>query len=780
MHAVQEIQLLTGGFNAEYGNAQSGIVNVVTKEGGPGFTGSFEYLYGVPGQRHFGHYLYDPATQKEFQDHTLPDGTLDPEWWTPFRQSQVYDYRDVADHHVYASLGGPLFRAGASSATFFVATQYKREAYAYPRPRDHRALDDVLLNVAFVPRPGMKLKFSGLYSRTGHSTLQENGDYTNQVKFYRGWGSVFDDRVYLGALHWTHTLSPRFYYTAQLSTYLLDLRETPSDFLRLGRSENPDLFGFQRYNGFPDEPFDAWAFIYDQHQQAGDVSFEGSANWQVNKANLVKAGVDARRNTFRDLHSYRYPPFSTDARDWINRGLHETYHPLQLGLYLQDKMEFRSMILNLGLRYDYFDPNRDWFTTRDLFNLSADPAFDPALDPDGDQVDANGRVKYSFDNVLRQPRAPTRSYHMLSPRLGVSFPVTDQTVLHFNYGHFYQMPPLDRMFEFGYFKPLYLVEKEIAERALAAAEGRAPRHIPSNDGDPERVVVLTLDALKPERTVSFEVGLTHHFAGWAVLDVTGFYKDVFDQTLPRQGLFDRTVYMYDPFRGATSPNVGFTTNLSGDYGDARGFEVNLRTLFSRHVTLSGNYSFARSTEGRATPGTIRYDAAGNPTYTYDVDVNRRLPAEKTFSRPHLLRANLYLRYPETGRKGLAATLLEGTSLSTLFRYVSGRTFTYLGPDDPPDTRDNHRYPPIKQVDLRLAKDVTVAGRHALSLYANVTNVFNTKNLRSFGDIFFDADAVKNFVEEGTVSTLDAGGYDISWQTYFPPRQVWIGMRYHFQ
>ena len=42
--AVQELQVTTGAYNAEYGEAMSGIVNIVTKEGGTKTTGSYELL----------------------------------------------------------------------------------------------------------------------------------------------------------------------------------------------------------------------------------------------------------------------------------------------------------------------------------------------------------------------------------------------------------------------------------------------------------------------------------------------------------------------------------------------------------------------------------------------------------------------------------------------------------------------------------------------------------------------------------------------------------------
>jgi hypothetical protein len=789
--AVQEMQILTGGFPAEYGDAQSGVVNVVTKEGGETYEATLEYLYGPPGQRHFGNYLYDPATQKEFLDHTLSDGTLDPAWWTPERQSQVYDYRDLQDHHVWGSLGGPLFDLGGVRATAFVAGQYNREAYTYPRPIDHRELDDVIGNVALQFPGGMKLKLTGLYSRGLHSTLQENGDFVVQSKYYRGWGSVLDTRHSLLSASWTHALSPSLFYDVQLSAFGLDFREEPSPFLRLGASptRDRDIFGFHFYEGFgpgaldpySPEPFHAYSFIYDRHERVGDLSLEASATWQADPHNLLKAGVEARRNTYDERRSFRFPTFTTDERYWLNRGLDEVYHPLQFAAYVQDKMEFRSMILNLGLRYDYFNPNRDWFPVEDLPVLALDPLYDPALDPDGDQVDENGRVKYAFENVFDKPRVPAPSFHRLSPRLGVSFPITAGSVLHFNYGHFYQLPPLDRMFEFGYFRPDLIVQCQYAyDNGLTVGIEDTPyenctpglTHAPSDDTNPERVVALSLDDLRPEKTVSFEVGLAQELGSYAVLNVTGFYKDVFDQVLPRRGLFDRIV---------TLPTGNFVSNFSGDYGDARGFEVNLRTLFSEHVTFDFNYSFSRSTLGRATPGRVVYDTTGTPTFIYDQDASLRLPSELTFSRPHLFRANLFLRYPEAGLGGGSAwydRLLDGASASFLGRYVSGRAFTYLGADDPPDTIDNQRLPALRTLDLRLEKPVHL-GPHRLSLYTTVTNVLDTKNLRAYGEPVFDENATPRYVNEGIITTVDAGGYDISWQTYFAPRRFLFGVRYDF-
>jgi hypothetical protein len=778
MNSIQEVQIMTGGFTAEYGEAQSGVISVITKEGSEKFSGSVDYIYGLPGQHHFGNYLYDFNTQKEFLDNTFEDGTLDPSWWTPYRQKQVYDYRNIPDHTLYASLGGPLLPFDDVPVSFFLSTQFKRQAYSLPRPRPSRNSENLFINLS-TRGQDVRFRINGTYNHDAHSTLQENGDFTSQAKYYRGWGSLIDTYNWSAAGLFTHVIDNDLFYELKLSSYNIEFQEGPSGFTELGRSQNPTLFGFMRYDGFESEPFDQFAPVIKNNVNSGDVSLVGNMNWQFNSSNLLKTGFEFRYNTYAENEAWRFPSFTDNQDDWINRGLNEKFHPLQFAYYIQNKMEFESMILNIGLRYDYFDPNRMWFERTNYFNLAIDHLYDASKDPDLNQVDSSGRVKYSFENVLDKKRVPAKAYSMLSPRFGVSFPITANSLLHFNYGHYYQMPPLDQMFEFLYFRPVNLVEKIIAERNLAAQQGREPNHIPSNDGDPERVVAYTVEPLRPQKTIMFEAGIKHNFEDFAVLDITAFYKDVFDQTEERVGLFDRSVKGYDPFRKQISANQSFAAYFPGDYGDSRGFEISLRSLFSRYFNIDLNYSFSKSTTGRASPKRITYDAEGNPTYEWDTEVNKRIPTERSFSRPHILRANFFLRYPGSDASSLVNIILRGTALSVLYRYVSGQTFTYLQPNDAPDTYDNYRFPGSNNVDLKVDKLLRITGSHEFTVYMQVTNLFNTKNLRTYGDVVFDANATKNYVETGQISGIDAAGYDISWQNYFETRRFFLGVRYSF-
>ena len=118
-------------------------------------------------------------------------------------------------------------------------------------------------------------------------------------------------------------------------------------------------------------------------------------------------------------------------------------------------------------------------------------------------------------------------------------------------------------------------------------------------------------------------------------------------------------------------------------------------------------------------------------------------------------------------------------MSLLFNYYSGQSFTYLQATDSPDTYNNYRFPAIHTFDLKLEKQFPLWGGHTTSFYMNVTNLFNRKNLRSYGDALFDSEATKNFIEKGTVSTVDADGYDIGWQNYFETRRIYMGFKYSF-
>ncbi len=784
--AVQEIQVITGGFNAEYGQAQSGIVNIITKDGDDQYRFSIDYLYGPPHQRHFGDYLYDREKNIEFINNTLENGTLDSAWWTPERQKQVYDYRDFADHDVRLAFGGPMFGTflpligdEIKKMTFFMTARYRELAYQLPRPRDTRNLTNINLSGKYAVKPGMNIKFGGMYSYDVHASNQEEF-FPYFAKYYRGYGSTLDNYVYQTRLSLTHTVTPELFYELKLSSYTYKQHEDPSPYRVPGESKKPDIWGWHRYDGFEDEPFLAHLFSPYARNETGDLSLVGNLSWQVNTNNLIKSGFEFHYHKYKE-DTWVLSAFSDDLDDWRVRGLNETYHPIQFAFYLQDKMEFESMILNMGIRYDLYDGNRKWFTKDSyVLNPSLDPEYRPGLDKDNDGIDSLGHNKWDFQNVLDKPRERVDPMHSFNPRLGISFPITDNSVFHFSYGHFYQVPAINAQYEFSYFRPVSVIKGD-----------------PSTDSDPERVINMTLEPLKPEKTIQFEMGIKHHFGNFPVflpsdffllnweskyyfkdivINVTGYYKDIFDQT-QRAEFLDKRIYGIDPYTGEES-RVFYSSRFSGDYGSARGVEVSLKTSFSDYITWNLNYSFSKSTFGKASPFQIHIDENGNVSYEWYIDATDRLPTERSFSRPHIFRSNIYMRYPDSWRIPVLFQLFGNSDLSMLYRYISGQAFTYLEPDDPPDLLDNHRFPARQQWDLKFNKYVQL-GDHTLTLYTKIENLFNRKNIKSWGNIF-DLEALEKFVETGEPTLYDPDGYNISYSIYYQPRSIWLGVKYNFR
>ena len=823
--AIKEIQLLSGGYTAEFGNAQSGIVNVIMKEGKDGYNGSFQFSYSPEGQRHFGNYLYDPNTQKEFLDHMIGlfyddslmtyyqdtaflyldstrniyidtkyeqsyDGSIDsiyvgepymdPLWMDSYRSSQIIDYRTTPDYNFLGSFGGPIPFLKNKNFTFQLSTQLKQMAYTLPQPRASRNWENINLVLSFPVTQRMKFKLIGLYAHESHG-FSHYSDWLLPAKYYRGYGGILDNHTNFTSLTITHSLNKDLFYDLKISRYSFLFDEGPSKYTKTTEPLSDyslTLWGFMRYPDFRDEPFDKYFTIQKTKERASDLSISSKINWQMNYVFNLKAGMEYNYNTIKQFYDYRFTALSIEDNEYQDRNMHEVINPIQYSFFSQGKMEFESMILNLGIRYDYFNPNFEWFDNYDTYNLALDPAYDQSLDPDGDQIDSLGHVQYSFDNVLKNSRSLVPDHHMISPRLGVSFPITDNTVLHYNYGHYYQIPPLNRMRYFRYFRPTPLLEQIIEENRLAQEEGRDPIHIASSGVDHERVIFLSIDPPPPQKTIMMEVGLRHNFRNLLFFNAVVYYRDIYNQTEEPIGLFDKSMLGWDPFKNSQS-NVITDTPLHGDYGDSRGIEIELRTLFSDNLTVDMNYSFSKVTQGRASPHRVRFDSTGTPSFywydEYSTDGYKSLVIERQFSRPHILKMSFNYNF---GKMPIH-NFLKDINLSILYRYSSGQAFTYLDENDPPTTYDNHRYPGIHLTDLKIDKILLPSNYGKLSAFLLVTNLFNAKNIKSMGDTDYNPEVIPNFIDTGKPTLTNILGHDMSWSIWYPPRKIELGIKYEF-
>ncbi len=291
-------------------------------------------------------------------------------------------------------------------------------------------------------------------------------------------------------------------------------------------------YGYPGYNNDTDPQYFRSGFRF---RDSKTWSAKADLTSQVDPHHQVKAGFEYRYYDLYWLSRQLVSPY--DGRGLFGNEYH--VYPHELAAYVQDKMEYKSAIVNLGLRFEYFDQ--------------------------GKQVaEANTSVSVpSYDVISPEDisRAPEAKLSWL-PRFGISFPVTDRDVFHFFYGHFFQRP---RLFD------VYNQVNQVIDSANSIV------------GNPN---------MDPERTISYEFGLRHQMGANTVLSVTGFFKDIdhlrqIEKVEDLNGLVFRT-YLNDTY--ATSK--GFEFLLSQRMG-AR-FSGEASYTYQRATTT---HSYARHTYG---------------------------------------------------------------------------------------------------------------------------------------------------------------------------------------
>jgi len=296
-----------------------------------------------------------------------------------------------------------------------------------------------------------------------------------------------------------------------------------------------------------------------QRSETGEVKFDITS--QVSDQHEVKFGLKGKWDTMdfvnffilRDRSNFLQPTIPSPIKQIGSIDIYSRT-PKQYSGYLQDKMEFASMIINAGLRADYFDANA----------LFAPDPFKPT----------EGLIL--ADSKFR-----------ISPRLGISFPITDRGIIHFSYGHFYQLPP----FRFLYTNP------EFEDIAALPVYGNAN--------------------LNPEKTITYEVGLQQQLSETIAFNVTGFYKDV-RELLALQQIRISSSKIYQKY-------------VNKDYGNIKGitFSLTKRKLPDDLFGASLDYTF-QVAEGNET---------GSDAFFVDLQSGRqseKIPVNLDWDQTHTL------------------------------------------------------------------------------------------------------------------------------------------------
>ena len=467
--AIQEMTIISGAFNAEYGKAMSGIVNLVTKEGGEEYTASATF-YGGDNVTSNDDIFFTPD-RLGLNTYTMEGSVSGP---LPLLRSVrffVSARHDRDDGYIYGKRQHlPSDSVNFNSNPIYYEIQGRpwfdfgpdEEVPGEIVPMNPRQSTNILGKVTVRPVAPLKIEYSYLYDHSKRTP------FAFAYRFNPDGVAGIRDHSNNHSLHLTHTVSDRMFYTVRMSyawsRYRNYLYEDPQDerYVSTGRRI-----------GFPGVNF-LMGGTQNDHIYEDSRSFRAKFDLtrQIGVIHEAKIGFDMQlhsldRQNFTIL--YDGNRYLVPTVEPVTSPSHDRYtdQPVtELSAYIQDKLEFQDFIINAGLRFEHFNPYG--MHVADL------------LDPKGEQV-------------------TSKTQNLLLPRLGVSFPITEFGIIHFSYGHFAHMPALRQMyvnpeFEFGL--------------------GQVPTFGNTN--------------LRPERTVQYEVGLQQQIGSELAFDVTGFFKDIRD------------------------------------------------------------------------------------------------------------------------------------------------------------------------------------------------------------------------------------------------------------
>ncbi len=555
-NALGQMEIITGGFNAEYGQATSGIVNVRTKEGGSKYDLFMQYKTD--------HWGLNDNSPSNFNSDDYQANVSGPEPITKFLLPAV-GVNIPGEVTLFGS-----FAAGFTDGQVLWAQRYQNgQVVTFRIDPPSRLNSSIFYGTRFAPRlannwyglgkitykPAQTFKISYSYNQSvsinqNTQSLQTNLEYVEPSPGYQyefqnilGSADVYTHNSIVQAIDITHTLSPKTYYDLKFAHFFTQLRadanglywnqyQQPIDVVTLPPTyynTGSDTIGIIPGDGFYD--FGDGFTWHDHHFINNEVRLDVTSFFT--EQNKFKAGLDMNFQEMQLVDIYE-PWVGTMG---LNNDIYRVY-PATGSAYAQETITTNGMILNFGLRFDYWFPGKY--------------VDDAVRNPQVVTIPQAIRDKYFQDTYDFFGR---RWKGRISPRLGISHPVSDNQTLFLNYGHFSKWP-----------RPQFVYAKLAPSTAMSTYQAF---------GNPN---------LNPETTVSYELGLRNQFTNDDVLTVTAYYKDIFDYVQTKQA----QIYS----AGLIGQN--FITYVNSDYARTRGVEIEYRKRIGRWFsgTISGSYSVA--------------------------------------------------------------------------------------------------------------------------------------------------------------------------------------------
>ncbi len=714
--SVQELQVISGTFNAEFGNVMSGVINLVTKDGSQEYHGNVNLYAG---------------------DYTSSDKEL---------YLGIDDIDPVATHNVQASLSGPVPLLGNKLTFFATGRYYSTDGWLNGRRmfntkgdtlgtfKGQEAVGGEIVPMNTQLNRSAQLKLSYRLSSTITLKLgllgndDESANYNGFFRWLPDARRTNYDKGYNANLQWTHTLGTRSFYTVNVSQFYKNFKnylfENPLD----SRYLHPDSLREQSAYDLANSGTENGFFQRSTTSQVVKLDYTN----QISLVHQIKLGLEGKRHELfeenitiqpaRDASGGEIVPFVPEVPPLSspNHGRY-TFKPVEFSVYAQDKIEFESVVINAGLRFDYFD-------SKGL--VLADPSDPNVYEPLNTRYQAM-TLEQRLSSWYKKPSAK----HQISPRFGIAYPITDKGAIHFSYGHFLQIPSFELLYQNPGFK------------------------VPVGNGN---YGIYGNADLKPQKTVMYELGLKQQLGENIGIDVTGFYRDVRDwvgtsppiETVGAGGqvLAGRTYFIY--------------RNL--DYANVRGITLTLSQVRSRTFTYSFDYTFQVAEGSNSDPGEEfgRRNSNNEPT---------KFIVPLSWDQKHTLNGTISFF-----KSGWAGSLLGryhsgypySPSAPRATRVGQNTNFAF--------SRNSRNVPYFMVFDLRFSKSLRLAGME-VALLGNVYNLFDRRN--EF-NVYTDTGRATNSttfseVRGATIFNNTAEEFLRQPDRFSEPREVQLGLKIGF-
>ena len=734
-YAIEEMDVTLGGFSAEYGNVQSGILNLALKEGTRSLSGRFRIIHNPE----FG-------SSKSFTENDFTFNQLQPIITTyelnlngplflknlsfslsgeitnkdqgfymnqeSFDQSVQgkFTYKFSPQHKL--TLGG-LYNKSEWEQFYFPASKYgpgpnyQTDVYEAGVPQN----SDTLFMYRYVDN-------KDLYGKTifeNQTDTTASGDPYNVVatRYSAGMQEYLWNRTQSSNmlyLIWSHTLNNKSFYEVRLNNFYSNYHyATPDVDDRDGDGDrDEDLqWDVSKQGSHPiyrEQEENYWWVLGD------DPGFRDQSSWthslkadyvnQFNSNNLFKAGLQF------DYHRTEVENISWTLGVGIYRKDIWDEDSFDLSAYFQDKLEFESIVVLAGLRFDVFNPNG----ISDALYYPNDYNFPFS------ELDENGIP------IITDPKKAELKYQF-SPRIGISHPITSESILHFNYGHYFQRPDA------------YFLYRNYRIQSITKVGNYV--------GFPN---------LEPEKTVAYELAVEQQIASDYKVTVTGYYKDV------------TNLMNWEKYIGRSIQGNELNVYTNADYGNIKGMELTFSKRIGRYWggTLNYTYSIAKGRSSDASGGSGSFTSA-KKLNLLDYDQSHTINANLTFRTPEEFGTYFGGFYP-----------FADWTTNIQFDFGSGLPYSTYGTNKVND----QRLPWTSTTDLRIMRSFKLFDV-GVDAFADIYNIFDKHNTLYINAQYYDRQEPDINGDPSVTRQESEGSYVRNPQAYSSGRRIRFGIGIHF-